>query len=580
MRALYTITNSTGQVRYAGNGVTTAFPVTFQFFEADTIRVQTVVDEVATLQVLNVDYTVSGGAGETGSVTITPAPPSGTTIVIDLDMPFTQETIDLAPNGPLPAEDVEQGFDRIVTTVKQLRQQLLSVPTLDASFNPDSDDPPTLPPPASGQVLIGNTDGTGWDNAIAVSGDLPVVLTGEAAGDPLVFDGAVWRNNLHVGSNRITNIIGGIGAMSRFLNEKIQELPITPVDFGAVDISGGGSTDSADAYDEWWDFMQLVRPWGHLPTGRFRSSRQLDFNLDAGVPLVNYGLQITSAGARNSVIVFDTGVTSPCLTIRCSGAANASFYAHFLGVGVEGETAGKLVMIGDAGLVGAFNTCTFDINALNGSTDPAAIGIEFNYIVSSKLRYTSNVADTSQGTAVKMNQCHGLLVLQGQHGNAGIGLHMTGITYGNLFLGSLFEVLGKGIVTDSVNTFTNSFRGGLISQNGSFISSTNGSNNVIDAMTWDGLGNFFDGSNYTGWTLQNQRNSLLTVPSVGTSPWSWTNNCGQAVMAYLTGGIVSAIVVNGSTLQQATECAVMVPPGQVLQVTHTSTPGLSMQVVQ
>lgn len=197
MRALYTITNSTGQVRYAGNGVTTAFPVTFQFFEADTIRVQAVVDETATLRVLNVDYTVSGGAGETGTVTFATAPPTGTTVVIDLDIPFLQETIDLAPNGPLPAEDVEQGFDRVVTMVKQLNARQGSTPRLSAAYDPD-DGEITLPVPVSGQILVGNASGTGWDGgSVSDLGDaLPVVVTGATDGDTLVYDAGAgaWRN--------------------------------------------------------------------------------------------------------------------------------------------------------------------------------------------------------------------------------------------------------------------------------------------------------------------------------------------------------------------------------------------------
>lgn len=198
MRALYTITTSTGQVRYAGNDVTTAFSVTFQFFEADTIRVQTVVGEVVTLLVLDVDYTVAGGEGATGTVTFLEPPASGTTVVIDLDMPFTQETIELAPNGPLPAEDVEQGFDRTVTMVKQLRQQLLATPTMGAAFNP-GDDPPTFPVPVSGEVLVGNASGTGWDGATVADFDpstVPVILSGEAGGDILVYDATAgaWRN--------------------------------------------------------------------------------------------------------------------------------------------------------------------------------------------------------------------------------------------------------------------------------------------------------------------------------------------------------------------------------------------------
>jgi len=198
MRALYTITSQTAQVRYAGNGATTVFPVTFQFFEPETLRVRAETDGVVEVLVLDTDYAVSGGEGETGSVTLVSPLTGGTNIIIDLNIPMLQETVDLAPNGPLPAKDVEQGFDRIVTMVKQLRQQLRAVPELGATFNPDTDDPPILPPPSSGQVLIGRDDELGWENAGVFSAgtDLPTLISTLADRDLLEYDNAssTWRN--------------------------------------------------------------------------------------------------------------------------------------------------------------------------------------------------------------------------------------------------------------------------------------------------------------------------------------------------------------------------------------------------
>lgn len=159
MRALYTITTTEGQVRYAGNGVTTSFATPFQFFENTTISVQIVVGTVIFSKVLNVDYTVTGGDGGTGAVVFTTAPTVGQTVVISLDVPFLQETVSLSPNGPLPARDVEQGFDRIVTMVKQLNSELASVPRLDAAFDP-ADGPILIPSPVPSKLIGWDSDGT------------------------------------------------------------------------------------------------------------------------------------------------------------------------------------------------------------------------------------------------------------------------------------------------------------------------------------------------------------------------------------------------------------------------------------
>ena len=256
MRALYTIDNTTAQVRYAGNGVTTAFSVTFQFFEASTLRVRTAIADAVTLKVLNTDYTVAGGAGSTGTVTFGTAPPSGTNVIIDLNIPMLQETVDLAPNGPLPAEDVEQGFDRIVTMVKQLRQQLLATPELDATFNPDTDAPPILPPPSSGQVLVGRADERGWENGSPfVDGvDLPVLTALLTDLDLLEYDsaGSVWRNRTLVavlgrllttrgdillrGASSVSRL--ALGAANRFLKSNGTDLVYGQVDLASSDVTG------------------------------------------------------------------------------------------------------------------------------------------------------------------------------------------------------------------------------------------------------------------------------------------------------------------------------------------------------
>lgn len=197
MRALYTITNSDGQVRYAGNGVTTAFSVTFQFFEASTLRVRTAIGSATTLRTLGVDYMVSGGDGGTGVVTFVVAPPTGTNVLIDLNMPITQETIDLSPNGPLPAEDVEQGFDRIVTLVKQLAAELSIVPRMDVTFDPSAGPAPLFPPPEAGKLVAGNAGATGWENVspLVFPGTIPITLGAASTASQLALhaDGQ-WRN--------------------------------------------------------------------------------------------------------------------------------------------------------------------------------------------------------------------------------------------------------------------------------------------------------------------------------------------------------------------------------------------------
>lgn len=68
-----------------------------------------------------------------------------------------------------------------------------------------------------------------------------------------------------------------------------------------------------------------------------------------------------------------------------------------------------------------------------------------------------------------------------------------------------------------------------------------------------------------------------STPSVGASPWTWTNNTGAPALAYVSGGAVSAIAVTVSggsalTVATATGANVLVGRGQSLVVTYSSAP--------
>jgi hypothetical protein len=115
-----TVSSLTTSVTYVGNGVTTAFPVTFPFFE---ITVEETIAGVTTALVEGSDYSVSGGAGSTGTVTISPAPASGTTIVIRRTTDRRQ-LADYVENDPFPAQTHEQALDRLTMVVQELANQL------------------------------------------------------------------------------------------------------------------------------------------------------------------------------------------------------------------------------------------------------------------------------------------------------------------------------------------------------------------------------------------------------------------------------------------------------------------------
>jgi len=118
-----TISANLNKVSFAGDGATTVFALgaTYVFFASSELRVIETVNAtgVETLQVITTNYTVTGGAGATGTVTMLVAPASGITLTIRRVMPLTQG-VDLINNDPQDAEVVEDAFDKLTLADQQL----------------------------------------------------------------------------------------------------------------------------------------------------------------------------------------------------------------------------------------------------------------------------------------------------------------------------------------------------------------------------------------------------------------------------------------------------------------------------
>lgn len=192
-----TVSTTVSKKVYAGNGVTTAFATTFQFFDNTDIVVTLVVDAtgVETVQTLTTHYTVSGGDGSTGTVTMLAAPASGQTLVIDRAVPYTQG-VDYINNDSFPADAHELALDRLTLLSQQAYTEARGSPALPITFQPGVDTQPIIPLPETSKVLVGNADEDGWDNAtitdlVTING-IAVTITSAAAGDLLMFNGSVW----------------------------------------------------------------------------------------------------------------------------------------------------------------------------------------------------------------------------------------------------------------------------------------------------------------------------------------------------------------------------------------------------
>ena len=148
-----TVATTYEPAQYNGNSVTTTFAFPYVFFEnADLLVTLTVVSTgVDTVQALNTDYSVTGGDGDDGSITFAVAPPTGTRVTIELDLPYTQED-DYVENQAFPANTLEAGLDRAAIRDQQLKSSIDRALKYPPTFSGITDT--SLPEPVDGSAII------------------------------------------------------------------------------------------------------------------------------------------------------------------------------------------------------------------------------------------------------------------------------------------------------------------------------------------------------------------------------------------------------------------------------------------
>ena len=122
-----TLETTTTRVQYNGDDSTVSFPVTFVFWNLDDPQATLAdSDGVETTWVRGTHYTMAGGSGSSGTLTVitTPTdytPATGETLTIRSDLANTQPS-PLPLGGPLPTTILELQLDQIVRQVQQLSE--------------------------------------------------------------------------------------------------------------------------------------------------------------------------------------------------------------------------------------------------------------------------------------------------------------------------------------------------------------------------------------------------------------------------------------------------------------------------
>ena len=107
------LTSTITKASYAGDAVSTVFSVPFVFYATNEIQLYlTAISGAITSLTLGTDYTVSGGNGTTGSVTMALAPGSGATLQIRRAT-FRTQPLTIPDYDPLPSSSLEKALDRL-----------------------------------------------------------------------------------------------------------------------------------------------------------------------------------------------------------------------------------------------------------------------------------------------------------------------------------------------------------------------------------------------------------------------------------------------------------------------------------
>jgi len=148
---------TTPLIQYSGNGVTTAFSTSFVFSSsADLVVVLTSAAGVDTTKTITTHYTVTGGNGSSGTVTMITPPASGETLTIYRQTALTQLT-DYVENDAFPAETHEAALDKLTLITQELQEDIGRAVQLSATSGLSS---VAFPSPGAGEFIKWNSGGT------------------------------------------------------------------------------------------------------------------------------------------------------------------------------------------------------------------------------------------------------------------------------------------------------------------------------------------------------------------------------------------------------------------------------------
>lgn len=309
-------TTTTPRVQYNGNGVTTVFNTSFTFDKSsDIVVILTSVSGIDTTKIITTHYTVSGGSGSSGSVTMITAPALGEKLTIYRSTSLTQNT-DYQEASTFPAASHELALDRLTYMVQELDYDI-SRATLNSITSGITGI--TLPSPVALQFLRWNSSATNLENTTIsnigsyIFGSGTGLLVQSVSGSESIVRSIVGTSNQITVTNG--NGIAGNPTLSLASSLNLTDDQLTIQDdvdttktlkFDCSGISTG--TQRVLAIPNATGTIALNDP--QFVTLATSPTLQNERVLTAGS-----GISLTDAGAGSTVTIANTGVTGQILQV-------------------------------------------------------------------------------------------------------------------------------------------------------------------------------------------------------------------------------------------------------------------------
>lgn len=400
-----TITTTSSQITYTGDGISTVFAYPFAFIAPSDLKVY-LNGVLQTVGYVAAGNPTIGGSGTfpNGTVTFAPAPGIGVAVLL-VGEPDQLQSTSLPPNDPFPSKTVEKMIDKLTLLVQRLFGKFAR-----SIVAPDGESGTSLTLPAA-SVRAGNLlsfDSSGnvivsapvAGTATALAADLASAALATKNSGQIGFNYALgygvgtigrWLQDLatSAGSTFIGFLQAGAGAVQQTIQAVLRAQPKTPQQFGAV---GDGVANDTAALQAWLDACYTNQVAGYLPKGTY---------LCTGLSKTFAGNRITQnlilyGDGRNSSIILQSG--APTQLILFAGSSPAT-----------GGNAAQIVMR-DMGLQGVAKTCLgLTLDSVNDILlDNVRIeGFTDNLNLSSALLVTANKCQFANGNTGVKTRRHG-----------------------------------------------------------------------------------------------------------------------------------------------------------------------------